>query len=217
MTKELKQQYNEMLRTMELAKSDTDYQRAYCAVNRIYDRLATLLRREFMRAIVNSPVSLKVTHQKRVVKHVNKSLGLEGDQSFKYYLGDRDFSYNVSLGYVNGTYPYLLPGCAASAYCYFCTIGWRNEFPRDVWAKELQKLDDIPVLTAEEAVAQATEAVDKLRAVKAQIDALIDNAELDEYRDMFTKHNYLDVSYPHAGADLYLAIYQSATVEGGLK
>lgn len=217
MTKELKQQYNELLKTMGLVKSDVDYQRAYCAVNRIYDRLATLLRREFMRAIVNSPVSLKVTHQKRVVKCVNKALGLEGDQSFKYYLGDRDFSYNVSLGYLDGTYPDLLPGYDAKDYCYFCTIGWCNEFPRDVWAEKLKELDDIPVLTAEAAIAQAKEAVEKLRAAKAQIDAIVNNAGLDKYKDMFTKHSYLDVSYPHAGADIYLGIYQSPTVEGGLK
>lgn len=216
MKRELKQQYNEMLKTMQEVKSITDYQIAYCAVNRVYERLAILLRREFMRAIVNNS-SLKVSHVKRVVKACNKELQLTDDMTFKYHLGDRDFSYNVSLGCVDNTYPYLLPGYSASTYCYFCTIGWGNDFPRDVWKKELAALDNLEVITAEQAIKDAKEANEALAEMKTAIKSLLTRFESSKTRDMFTKQSYIDISYPYAGSEIYLSVYQASTIKGGIK
>lgn len=200
----LKKQYAEMVKGFDLVKNDTNHDLKYAVVNALYSRLADLLRREFMRVIVENP-KLIMTHRKRIESALNKAWELDGKKATAYYLiEDRTMAYNVMTRTEKG-YAYLLPS-DTNVDNYFCTTGLTG-FPRDTWRQRIIELDTLEVLTAKEAVARAKRAI-KARdtaktAILRAIDAYRHNAKINGFNGYLSEHKYFNVDYPQASSRAY--------------
>lgn len=200
----LKKQYAEMVKGFDLINRDTNCDLKYAVVNALYSNLADLLRREFMRVIVESP-KLVMTHKKRIVNALNKAWGLDGKKATAYYLvEDRTLAYNVIMRTEKG-YAYLLPS-DTNVDNYFCTIGM-PDFPRDTWRQRIIELDTLEVLTAKEAVARAKRAIKARNTAKTAISRAIDayqhSAKINGFNGYLSEHKYFNVDYPQASSWAY--------------